>query len=131
MVVSIHWYQRNIGVDPSSSILPHPLFLSKYAVPETGAQRAASIAVGLLYMPLFWGIWRRSAVAWKFGWLVWFTSFTSLLVWVLESMAKQPGGRIGSAVGTIMIVGVASYWGVWWNRQRSYFTAISRSQSSS
>jgi hypothetical protein len=124
------WLSLLVGINAILGlILPHPLFLSKYAVPETSAQRAMSIAVGLLYMPLFWGIRRRSAVAWKFGWLVLFTSFTCFLVDVLESVAKQPGGRIGSAVGTIMTVGVASYWGVWWKRQRSYFTAISRPQS--
>jgi uncharacterized membrane protein YjjB (DUF3815 family) len=99
----------------------HPLFLSKYALPETHAQRTASIAFGLLFIPLFWGIRRRLAVAWKFGWFLLVVSFSGFLVQTLESLWKQPGGRIGSAIGTIMISSVAIYWGRWWYRQKKYF----------
>jgi hypothetical protein len=100
----------------------HPLFPSKYALPETHAERAASVVFGLSFILLFWGIRRRLTVAWKFGWFFLFVSCSGFLVQTLESLWKQPGGRIGSAIGTIMISFVGAYWARWWYRQKRYFS---------
>jgi hypothetical protein len=102
----------------------HPLFLSKYAFPETHAQREASIVFELSFIPLFWGIRRRLAIAWKFGWFLLVVSFSGFLADALESIRKQPdsGGWIALAVVTIGISLVGVYWGRWWYRQRKYFS---------
>jgi len=102
----------------------HPLFLSKYAFPETDARRVASIVLGLLFISLFWGIRRRLAVAWKFGWFLLVVSFSWTLADVLESMRKQPdyGGWIALAMVTIGFSFVWGNWGRWWYRQKKYFS---------
>jgi hypothetical protein len=107
-----------------NAFITHPLFLSKYAIPETHADRVGSIVFGVLFLPLFWGIRRRLVVAWKFGWLLLVVDFSDLLVQTLESLRKQPdsGGWIMIAVATIMISFVAIYWGRWWYRQKKYFS---------
>jgi hypothetical protein len=119
------WFSLSSGIWTILNVFfTHPLFLSKYALPETHAQRAASIAFGLLFIPLFWGIRRRLAVAWKLGWFLLVVSFSGLLVQTLESLRKQPDseGWIMIAVATIMISSVAIYWGRWWYRQKKYFS---------
>jgi hypothetical protein len=121
------WLSLLIGIGPilgSVVFFNHPLFLSKYALPETHAERAASVVFDLLFIPLFWGIRRRLAVAWKFGWFLLVVSFSGLLVQTLESLRKQPdsGGWIMIAVATIMFSSVAIYWGRWWYRQKKYFS---------
>jgi hypothetical protein len=105
-------------------VFTHPLFLSKYALPQTHAQRAASAVFGLSFAPLFWGIRRRLAVAWKFGWLLLVVSFSWPLAESLESLRKQPdsGGWIMMAVVSIGFASVGAYWGRWWYRQKKYFS---------
>jgi hypothetical protein len=119
------WVSLLVGVwallDLVSAV--HPLYLSQYAFPETRAQRAISIVVGLSFGPLFFGIRRRSAVAWKFGWVVLIATFSWFLVESVQSILEQTqsGGLVTSAVMTIMISAVAIYWGRWWKRQKNYF----------
>jgi hypothetical protein len=103
----------------------HPLFLyQKYAFPETHAERVASFVFGLSFLPLFWGIRRRLAVAWTFGWFLLVVSFSWTLADVLESIRKQPdyGGWIALAAVTIAVSSVGAYWGRWWYRQKKYFS---------
>lgn len=109
-------------VDLVSSI--HPLYLSRYSFPGTRAQRAITIVIGLSYAPLFYGVHRRLAVAWKFGWVILVASFSWFLAQTLASLrqAPQSGGWIASVVMTIMISAVAVYWGRWWKRQKNYFS---------
>lgn len=59
-----------------NAFITHPLLLSKYAIPETHADRVASIVFGVSSLPLFWGIRRRLVVAWKFGWLLLVVDFS-------------------------------------------------------
>ena len=101
----------------------HPLFLSKYAFPETHAQGAASIGFGLSFILLFWGIRRRLAVAWKFGWFLLVVNFSWSLADALESIRKKPdfGGWIALAAVTIGFSFVGAYWGRWWYQQQKYF----------
>ncbi len=102
----------------------HPPYLSRYYFPETSAQRVISIVIGLSYAPLFYGIRRRLAVAWKFGWVIMTASFLWFLIETLASIKQEPqsGGWIYSAVTTIMISAIAIYWGRWWKRQKNYFS---------
>lgn len=102
----------------------HPLFLSKYALPETHAHRVASVLFGVSFLPLFWGIRRRLAIAWKLGWLLLVVSFSWPLAEVLQSLRKQPdsGGWIAYAAVTIGFSCVAIYWGRWWHRQKKNFS---------
>jgi hypothetical protein len=104
----------------------HPVFLSKYTLytlPQTRADSAASIVLGLSFISLFWGIRRRLAVAWKFGWVLLVVSFSWLLAGALESLHTQPdsGGRVALAVVTVGFSCVGIYWGRWWYRQKKYF----------
>jgi hypothetical protein len=118
------WWSLLTGVSGILDIfLTHPLFLSKYALSETRAQRVATVVFGVSFLPLFWGIRRRMLVAWKFGWLLLVETFSFLLVGTLESLRKQPdsGGWIAYAAVTIGFSFVAIYWGRWWYRQRRYF----------
>jgi hypothetical protein len=103
---------------------PHPFFLSKYAPPETQARHAASIVFSISFLPLFWGIRRRLAVAWKFGWVLLVVSFSWPLAESLESLRRQPdsGGWIAYAAVTTGFSFVAICWGRWWYRQKRYFS---------
>jgi hypothetical protein len=103
----------------------HAVYLSRYAFPENYAQRATSIVIGLSYAPLFYGVHRRLAVAWKFGWAILIATFSWFLVETLASILKQTprsGRWVASGVMTIMISAVAIYWGRWWSRQKIYFS---------
>ena len=119
------WWSLLTGVSAILDIfLTHPLFLSKYALPETHAQRVATVVFGVSFLPLFWGIRRRLLVAWKFGWLLLVETFSFVLAGALESLRKQPdsGGWIAYAAVTIGFSVVAIYWGRWWYRQKRYFS---------
>lgn len=102
----------------------HPLYVPGYPFPEAAAQHAISIVIGLSGAPLFYGIRRRLAVAWKFGWVILIADFSLSIVEVLASIKQLPpqsGGWTLAAVATIMISAVAIYWSRWWNRQKNYF----------
>ena len=102
----------------------YPLYPSRYAFPETPVQRAISIAVGLSFAPLFYGIRRRLTAAWKFGWVILIAMFSWLLAESLESLRQTPqsGGWIASTAVTISISVVAIFWGRWWKRQKGFFS---------
>lgn len=101
-----------------------PIYVSGYAFPETPGQRALSIIVGLLFAPLFYGIHRRLAVTWRYGWLVLVTSFSWAIVESIATVEQTPqsGGWVGSALIALMFSVVAIYWSRWWYRQRNYFS---------
>lgn len=102
----------------------YPLYPLRYAFPETPVQRALSIAIGLSFAPLFYGIRRRLAVTWKLGWIILIVMFSWFLAESLKSLRQTPqsGGWIASTAVTIVISVVAIYWGRWWTRQKNYFS---------
>jgi hypothetical protein len=102
----------------------YPLYPLRYAFPQTPVQRTISIVVGLSFAPLFYGIRRRLAVAWMFGWVVLFATFSWFVVETLTSLRQTPrsGGWVASIAMTIMISIVGIYWGRWWKRQKKYFS---------
>lgn len=103
----------------------YPLYPLRSAFPQTPVQRAVSIAVGLSFAPLFYGIRRRLASAWKFGWVNLIAMFSWFLVQALTSLRQKPqsgGGWVAATSVTIMISVVAIYWGRWWKRQKGYFS---------
>jgi hypothetical protein len=119
------WYSLLTGIWAILSVFfTHPLFLSKYVLPQTHAHRVASVVFGVSFLPLFWGIRRKLAVAWKVGWVLLVVSFSLVLTSALESLRKQPdsGGWIAYALVTLMSSCVAIYWGRWWHRQKKYFS---------
>jgi hypothetical protein len=87
--------------------------------------RTISFSNDLLLGGLFYGIHRRLAIAWKFGWILLIVFFGEFLIETLSSILRQtpyPDGWIGSAVVAVLISAVAAYWGRWWNRQKGYFS---------
>jgi hypothetical protein len=83
-----------------------------------------SLLNAVLFAMGFYGIQRRLLIAWKLGWYV-FTIF--LLEWFGSSLSSsltspQPGSRIASLSIVIGGLCVAAYWGLWWKRQKSYFS---------
>ncbi len=61
-----------------------------YTIPESPTQWAVTIVVGLSYAPLFYVLLRRSALAWKFGWIVFAETFLSSLWMILASTIDLP-----------------------------------------
>jgi hypothetical protein len=102
----------------------YPFYPSRYVFPEIPVYRAISIVVGLSF-PLFYGIRRRLAFAWKLGWVILTAMFSWFLVETLISIRQKPqsgGGWVAATLVTIMISVVAIYWGPWWKRQKDYFS---------
>jgi hypothetical protein len=99
-------------------------FRLRDALPENHTQRAISIVIGLSYAPLYYGIRRRLAGAWKLGWLLLIASFSEELVQALTFLKQTPqsGGWAAYAVVTIGFFVVVIYWSLWWNRQKYYFS---------
>jgi hypothetical protein len=103
----------------------YPLYPSRYVFPETPVYRAISIVVGLSFVPLFYGIRRRLASAWKLGWVILIATFSWFLVQTLTSLRQKPqsgGGWVAATSVTIMSSVIAIYWGRWWKRQKEYFS---------
>jgi len=91
---------------------------------HTGLGRLYSILIGTLFAAAFYGIHRRSLIAWKLGWIALAASFVSFVALGLSNTLKlpPPGCWI---VSSFVVVGgavVIVLWGLWWKRQRPYFT---------
>jgi|HubBroStandDraft_6_1064221.scaffolds.fasta_scaffold01772_13 hypothetical protein len=71
----------------------------------------------------FYGIQRKERLTWQLGW---FAGGILLSEWLVLSLAPilnhpRPNEWIAPAVFVICGFAVASYWGYWWKRQKSYF----------
>jgi hypothetical protein len=103
----------------------HPARFIPGVPPDDHLHRAILFSNGLLLGGLFYGIQRRLAIAWTFGWVLLIVFFFELLIESLPSILRQtpdPGGWIASVVVAIGFSAVAAYSGRWWNRQKGYFS---------
>jgi hypothetical protein len=98
---------------------------------EHGILAAISLlVVALMYAVEFYGIHTKALFAWNLGWII-------LAATLLEFFAAAGSAALEVpetdypwvAFASVMVGGslVALYWGVWWKRQRGYFTAQSPS----
>ncbi len=74
-----------------------------------------------------YGIHKRTLIAWKLGWGVIATGFLEFLVSAFSALSKTPRNDhpgIAMAAVVVMAAAVALYWGVWWNKKKSYFIKL-------
>jgi hypothetical protein len=105
---------------------PHSGQWSKFGVVVVwGDEPLSPLAVvsTLFYAAGFYGIHRRLAFTWIWGWLLIGTVFVGTLAACLASTLKasEPACWILSAAVVVGCTAVAVYWGLWWNRQKGYF----------
>jgi hypothetical protein len=82
-----------------------------------------SVSLALLYAYAAYGIHRKLPAVWKLGWVVFVFSALEFMIRATSSAVTQAGGWV-ACIGIIVGgIGIAFYWGVWWNRQRNYFCA--------
>ncbi len=86
------------------------------------------LAIALVYAVEFYGIHTKALFAWKLGWVILATTYLEFFVAAGSAAIKVPetdSPRV--AFAGVMVVGalVASYWGLWWKRQKGYFTGQS------
>jgi hypothetical protein len=82
---------------------------------------SAAIWAGALY-----GTHKRAPLTWELGWVVFAAEFLIVEWQLLASISKIPKTDdpwVAFAAVSIAFSLVTAYWGLWWNRQRSYFTA--------
>jgi hypothetical protein len=86
------------------------------------------LVIALMCAVEFYGIHTRALFAWKLGWGILAAMFLRFLIVAGSSALQVPEiDQPWVAFGAVMVCGslVAVYWGVWWNRQKDYFTAQS------
>ena len=88
----------------------------------------ASLFAGAVY-----GIQTRASIVWKLGWGALGLSFLTFTVQALSFSLKLPPPERWIASAAILVVGaaVATYWGLWWKRQKSYFSSVRPQDSKS
>ena len=93
--------------------------ISRYS----GFGRCYAIAAALVFAAAFYGIHRRSLVAWKLGWMVLAALTLGIVISALIDALKQPtpGHWMASCFMVIGGSAVAVFWGIWRKRQRGYF----------
>jgi hypothetical protein len=76
-----------------------------------------------LFALAFYGLQRRSAIAWKLGWAFLGAFFSEMVVFCLASTVRlqQPDRWIASVAVVAGCTAVAVYWGFWWKRQKGHF----------
>jgi hypothetical protein len=86
--------------------------------------RLYSILVAAFNAAAFYGIQRRALIAWKLGWVVLVAAFMSFVASALPETTRLPPPGCWIVPCFVMIGGsvVVGIWGMWWKRQRGYFT---------
>ena len=87
-----------------------------------GWDRLWAVASALICGFAAWGIHRRAPIMWPLGWVALVVSAVIFVVEAAVALLSQPYGWvgvIGAIVGAVLVV---TYWGIWWQRHRGYFT---------
>ena len=76
-----------------------------------------------LFGTAYYGLRRRTAIAWSLGWVFLGAFFSEAVTLCLAStLHLQESDRwIASAAVVAGCAAVAIYWGLWWKRQKRYF----------
>jgi hypothetical protein len=95
--------------------------------------RIWSLVCALIYAGAFYGIQKRAPIMWKLGWCALVSSFLQFTIGALSFSLKlpQPDKWIASTAILLGGVGVTTYWGFWWKRQKNYFRTPQRAASHS
>jgi len=87
-----------------------------------GSWRWLAVVYGAIFAVAFYGIYRRFPIAWKLGWVLLIASAVDFIVESWLALIHEPDGWFFAVVATLLVIGVALYWGVWWRKQKHYFT---------
>ena len=87
-----------------------------------GYGRLYALGAAVLSGVAFYGVYRRSPIAWKLGWLFLFAGAMDFIFEAWLGLIHQPYGWVGALGATVCVIAVTIYWGIWWQRHRDYFT---------
>jgi len=97
--------------------------------PEHGIVNMCLSFVGAaIYGAEFYGIHKKARFAWNLGWVILATTFTAFLLAALR-VPEIDHPWVAFAAVMVGASCVLAYWGVWWKRQKDYFTGLSPSAS--
>lgn|ERR1700719_759328 len=94
-----------------------------------GYGRFYAIAGAFVSAVSFYGVYRRSPLAWKLGWLFLFAGAANFIAEAWLGLIHQSYGWIGAVAATLAAVGVTVYWGFWWRKQKPYFIGYGDQQT--
>lgn len=83
-----------------------------------------SIVSTAFWTVAFYGVYKRSVLAWKLGWVAIGAFFVEFVAVGLVSTARLPrvdSPTIASAAVIVLAMLAALFAGLWWNRQKGYF----------
>jgi hypothetical protein len=83
-----------------------------------------SILDAVFWACAFYGIHKRAPIAWNLGWAVIVVGLLEFLIFGLSSTMRLPQADnpwIASAAVVVVGGAVATYWSIWWKRQKGYF----------
>ncbi len=115
---------------PLASMLPHghivtPAPLAS-GVAAHGPLHALWFGINFIFFAgAYYGIQKRAPVMWRVGWGLIVFGVSEFLILALSATVKFPATDHPWIASFAVVVGatvVASYWGFWWMRQKSYFT---------
>jgi hypothetical protein len=91
---------------------------------HSGLGRVYALAMGAVCALAWAGVHRRLPIVWKLGWVVLAASLIDFLFSALSFALTLPSTqRLVLSAGVVLgACAVAAYWGIWWHRQRGYFT---------
>jgi hypothetical protein len=86
-----------------------------------GYGRLYALAAAAFFALAFYGVYRRSPITWKLGWLFLLAGAADLIFEAWLGLIHQPYGWMGALAAAAGVIGVTIYWGIWWQRHRDYF----------
>jgi hypothetical protein len=98
------------------------VFLGSHAA-SSGLRIFWSIIDAAIFVGAFYGIHKRAPLMWKLGFIGIIIGAASFLMHALSLTRSVPrsNAQIESSFLVVATIAVASYWGFWWKRQKSYF----------
>lgn len=87
-----------------------------------------SFVQAIFWIGAFYGIQKKSLIAWKLGWVViafGFLEFLILGLSVTNKLSQTDSPRIASISIVVGAGIVVVYWALWWKKQKSYFSGRS------
>jgi hypothetical protein len=90
-----------------------------------GLGATLSLLLAVLYACAFYGIHKKAPLTWRLGWVAIAFGFLEFLAVALSSTRRLPETVPPWIASVAIVVGggaVALYWGLWWNRQKGYFS---------
>jgi len=108
-VQSFYWSSHNGTVDSSVTYWHGPW-------------RWLTLVYAAIFAAAFYGVYRRRPIAWKLGWVFLVIGAAHFIFAAWVGLIHQPYGWVGAIGATVGGILVLAYWGIWWQRQREYFS---------